>query len=80
MRFSISMGGEDAALTHPPAMQESAGVVHNSRRRNQQFDKEGNPGQVQTYKVPLEALTIFLGQPLTMWNHQEKYPVQEQNN
>jgi hypothetical protein len=60
MRLSSSMGGDAAALTHPPATQDSAGIVHNSRRRNQQFDKEGNPGQVQTYKVPPEALAIFL--------------------
>jgi hypothetical protein len=78
MRLSISRGGDAAALANPPAMQESAGIVHNSRRRNQQFGKEGNHGQVQTHKVPPEALAIFLGQPLTMWNHQEKYPVQEQ--
>jgi hypothetical protein len=60
------MGGEAAALTHYPAMQDSTGIVHNSRRFNQQFDKEGNSGQVQTYKVPPEALVIFLGQPITI--------------
>jgi hypothetical protein len=78
MRLSSSMGWDAAALTHPPATQDSAGIVHNSRHQNQQSGKEGNPGQVQTHKVPPEALAIFLGQPLTMWNHQEKYPVQEQ--
>jgi hypothetical protein len=72
------MGGDASALTHPPATQDSAVLVHNSRRRNQQFGKEGNPGQVQTHKVPPEALAICVGQPLTMWNHQETYPVQEQ--
>jgi hypothetical protein len=74
------MGVEAAALAHPPATQESTGIVHNSRRRNQQFDKEGNSGQVQTYKVPPEALAIFLGQPETMLNNQEKYLMQEQTN
>jgi hypothetical protein len=54
------MGGDAAALTHPPATQDSAEIVHNSRRHNQQFDKEGNPGQVQTYKVPPEALAMFV--------------------
>jgi hypothetical protein len=37
MRFSSSMGGDAAALTHPTATQDSAGIVHNSRRRNKQF-------------------------------------------
>jgi hypothetical protein len=80
MIFSSSMGVEAAALTHPPATQDSTGIVHNSRRCNQQFDKEGDSGQVQTYKVPLEALAVFLGQPETMSNNQEKYTVQEQVN
>jgi hypothetical protein len=74
------MGVEAVALTHPPAMQDSTGIVHNSHRRNQKFDKEGNSGQVQTYNVPPEALAIFLGQPETMLNNQEKYPVQEKTN
>jgi hypothetical protein len=78
MRLSISMGGDAAALAHPPAMQDSAVIVHTSHRYNQQFGKEDNPGQFQTHKVPPEALSIFLGQPLIMWNHQETYPVQEQ--
>jgi hypothetical protein len=80
MRLSSSMGGEAAALTHPPAMKDSTGVFHNSRSRNQQFDKEGNSGQVQTYKDPPEALAIVSGQPVTMLNNQEKYPVQEPTN
>jgi hypothetical protein len=61
MRLSSSMGVEAAALTIPPATQDSIGIIHNSRRHNQQFGKEGNPGQVQTYKVPPEALAIFFG-------------------
>jgi hypothetical protein len=63
MRLSISMGVEAAALTHPPVTQDSTGIVHNSRRCNQQFDTEGDSGQVQTYKVSPEALAIFLGHP-----------------
>jgi hypothetical protein len=31
-------------------------------------------------RVPPEALAIFLGQPVTMWNNPEKYPIQEQTN
>jgi hypothetical protein len=74
------MGVEAAALAHPPATQDSTGIVHNSRRSNQQFDKDGKSGQVQTYKVPPEDLAIFVGQPETMSNNQEKYKVQEQTN
>jgi hypothetical protein len=80
MRLSSSIGVEAAALAHPPATQDSTGIAHNSRRCNQQFDTEGNYGQVQTYKVPSEALAIFVGQPETMSNNQEKYLVQEQMN
>jgi hypothetical protein len=80
MRLSSSMGVEAAALTHPPAMQDSTGIFHNSRLHNQQFDKEGNSGQVKAYKLPPEALAIFLGQPETMSSNQEKYTVQEQTN
>jgi hypothetical protein len=80
MRLSSSMGVEAAALTHTPATQDSTGIVHNSRRCNQQSDLESNFGQVQTYKVPPEALAIFMGQPDTMTNNQEKYSVQEQMN
>jgi hypothetical protein len=69
MILSSSMGGDAAALTHPPATQDSEGIVHISRRRKQKFGKESNPGQKQTLKVPPEALTIFWGQQLTMWNH-----------
>jgi hypothetical protein len=80
MRLLSSMGVEAVAFTHPPTTQDSTGIVHNSRRCNQQFDTESNYGQVQTYKVPPEALAIFLGQPETMKNNQEKYSVQEQTN
>jgi hypothetical protein len=80
MRLSSSMGVEAAALTHPPATQGSTGIVHNSRRCNQQFDTESNFGQVQTYKVPTEALAIFMGQPDTMTDNREKYSVQDQTN
>jgi hypothetical protein len=61
-------------------MQDSTVLVHNSRHHNQKFDKEGNSGQIQRYKVPPEALAIFLGQPETMSNNQEKYTVQEKTN
>jgi hypothetical protein len=78
MRLSSSMGVEAAALTHPPATQDSTGIFHNSRRCNRQSDSESNCGQVQTHKVPPEALAIFMGQPDTMTNNQEKYLVQDQ--
>jgi hypothetical protein len=42
------------------------------------FGEEINPNQEQTFKVSLEALTFFLGQQLTMWNHYDKCPAQEQ--
>jgi hypothetical protein len=78
MRLSSSMGVEAAALTHPPAMQDSKGSVHNSRRCNQQSNLERKFGQVQTHKVPPEALAIFMGQPDTMPNNREKYSLQDQ--
>jgi hypothetical protein len=78
MRLSSSMGVEAAALAHPPATQESTGISHNSRPCNQQSDSESNFGQVQTNNVPPEALAIFMGQPDTMTNNQEKYSVQDQ--
>jgi hypothetical protein len=53
------MGGDAATLTHPFATQDSAGVVHISRRRKQKLGKESNPGQEQTLKVPPEALAFF---------------------
>jgi hypothetical protein len=80
MILPSSMGMEAAALTHPHATQDSTGSVHNSRRCNQQFGTESNFGQVHTYKVPPEALEIFLGQPDTMMNNREKNSVQEQTN
>jgi hypothetical protein len=73
MILSSSMGVEAAALTHPSAMQDSTGIVHNSRRCNQQYDSESNFGQVQTHKVPPGALAICMGQPDTMTNNREKY-------
>jgi hypothetical protein len=78
MRLSSSMGVEAAALTHTPAMQDSTGIFHNSRRCNQQSDLESNFGQVQTHKVPPEAIAIFMGQPDTMTNNREKYSLQDQ--
>jgi hypothetical protein len=78
MRLSSSMGVEAAALTHPPATQDSTETVHNSRRCNQQSDPESNFGQVQTHKAPPEALEIFMGQQDTMTNNREKYPLQAQ--
>jgi hypothetical protein len=67
-----------AALTHPPATQDSTGIVHNSRRCNQQSDSESNFGQVQTHKAPPEALAICMGQQDTMTNSRAKYPLQDQ--
>jgi hypothetical protein len=78
MIFSSSMGGDAATLTHPPATQDTAGVVPISQRRKQKFGRESNPGQEQKLKVPPEALANFFGQQLTMWNHYEKCAVQEQ--
>jgi hypothetical protein len=78
MRFSSRMGVEAAALTHPPATQDSTETVHNSHRCNQQYDPESNFGQVQTHKSLPEALTIFMGQQDTMTNNREKYPLQAQ--
>jgi hypothetical protein len=72
------MGVEAAALTHPPAIQHSTGVFHNSRRCNQQSDSKSNFGLVQTHKAPPEALAIFMGQQDTMMNNREKYPLQDQ--
>jgi hypothetical protein len=78
MRLSSSMGVEAVALTHPPTTQDSTGIVHNIRRCNQQSDLESNFGQVQTHKVPPEALSIFMGQPDNMTNNREKYSVKDQ--
>jgi hypothetical protein len=78
MRLSSSMGVEAVALTHPPATQDSTGIVHNSLRCNQQSDSESSFGQVQTHKVPPEALAIFMGHPDTMKNNREKYALQDQ--
>jgi hypothetical protein len=69
MRLSSSTGVEAAALNHTPAKQDSTGIVHHSRRCNQQCDSESNFGQVQTHKVPPEALAICMGQPDTMMNN-----------
>jgi hypothetical protein len=78
MRLSSSMGVEAAALTHPPATEDSTETVHNSRRCNQQSDPESNFGNVQTHKAPPEALAIFMGQQDTMTNNRVKYPLQDQ--
>jgi hypothetical protein len=78
MRLSSSMGAEAAALTHHPATQDSTGIFHNSRRCNQQYDSENNFGQVQTHRVPQEALSIFMGHKDTMTNNREIYPLQDQ--
>jgi hypothetical protein len=67
-----------AALAHPPATQDSTGIVHNSRRCNIQSDSESNFGQVQRHKAPPEALAIFMDQQDTMTNNREKYPLQDQ--
>jgi hypothetical protein len=72
MRLSSSMGVEAAALTHPPATQNSTETVHNSRRCNQQSDPDRNFGKVQTHKAPPEALAICMGQQDTMVNNREK--------
>jgi hypothetical protein len=78
MRLSGSMGVEAAALAHPPTTQDTTGIFHNSRRCNQQSDLESNVGQVHTYRVPPEALAIYMGQPDTMTNNREKYSLQDQ--
>jgi hypothetical protein len=78
MKLISSMGVEDAAQIHPPAMQDSTETVHNSRRCNQQSDSESNFGKVQTHKAPPEALAIFMGQQDIMTNNREKYPLQDQ--
>jgi hypothetical protein len=78
MRLSSSMGVEAAALTHPPATQDSTETVHNSRHCNQKSDSERNFGQVRTHKAPPEALSIFMSQQDTMTNNREKYPLQDQ--
>jgi hypothetical protein len=78
MRLSRSMAVEAAALTHPPAMHDSTGIVHKSRRCNQQSDSESNFGQIHTHKAPPEALAIFMGQQDTMTNNRENYPLQDQ--
>jgi hypothetical protein len=72
------MGVEAAALTHPAATQDSTGIAHNSRRCNQKSDSESNFGKVQTYKVPPEALAIFMGLPDIMTNNRETYSLQVQ--
>jgi hypothetical protein len=78
MRLSSSMGVEAAALTHPPATQDSSETVHSSRHCNQQSDPESNFGPVQIHKAPPEALAIFMGQQDTMTNNRETYPLQDQ--
>jgi hypothetical protein len=80
MRFSRSMGGDAAALTHPPpTMKDTSGVFHISHRRKQKIGEDSNPNQEQTFKVLPEALTIFLGQQLTMCNRYDNCLAQEKN-
>jgi hypothetical protein len=78
MRVSSIMGVEAAAHTHVPAMQDSRKAVANSRRFNPQSGPKRDFGQVQTHKVPPEALAIFTLQQGTITNEREKYPLQDQ--
>jgi hypothetical protein len=78
MRVSIIMGVEAAAHTHFPATQDSSKAVANSRRCNPQSDPKSDFGQVQTHKVPPEALSLFTFQQGTITNEREKYPLQDQ--
>jgi hypothetical protein len=80
MRLSSSMGVEAAALTHPPAMQDSIEIAHNSRRCNQQSDPESNFGIVKSHNPPPEALSIFMGQQETMMNNIKKISAASSNN
>jgi hypothetical protein len=73
------MGVEAAALTHPPATQDSTETVHNSRRCNQQSDPESNFGKVQTHKAPPEALATFMGQQDTMTKIEKIYAARSNN-
>jgi hypothetical protein len=72
------MDVEAAAHTHLPATQDSRKSVPNSRRCNQQSASKSNFGQVQTYKVPPEALAIFTLQQGTITNERKKYQLQDQ--
>jgi hypothetical protein len=72
------MGVEAAAHTHFPATQDSSKAVTNSRRCNPQSDPNSDFGQVQTDKVPPEALALFTFQQGTIKNEREKYPLQGQ--
>jgi hypothetical protein len=76
MRVSSIMGVDAAAHTHLPATQDSRKAVANSRRCNPQSDPKSDFGQVQTHKVPPEALAIFTLQQGTITNEREKYPLQ----
>jgi hypothetical protein len=78
MRVSIMMGVEAAAHTHFPATQDSSKAVANSRRYNPRSDPKSGFGQVQTHKVPPEALALFTFQQDTITNKREKYPLQDQ--
>jgi hypothetical protein len=60
MGLSRSMGGDTLALTQSPATKDISGVFHISRRRKQKIGEDSNPNQEQTFKVPPEALAIFL--------------------
>jgi hypothetical protein len=78
MRVSSIMGVEAAAHTHLPATQDSRKDVANSRRCNPQSDPKSDFGQVQTHKVPPEALEICTLQQGTITNERETYPLQDQ--
>jgi hypothetical protein len=69
---------EAAAHTHFPATQDSSKAVANSRRCKPQSDTKSDFGQVQTHKVPPDALALFTFQQGTITNDREKYPLQDQ--
>jgi hypothetical protein len=78
MIVSSIMGVEATAHTHLPATQDSRKAVPNSLCCNPQSDPKSNFGQVQTQKVPPEALAIFTLQQGTTTNEREKYSLQDQ--
>jgi hypothetical protein len=77
MRVSSIVGVETAAHTHLPATQDSRKAVSNSRRCNPQSNPNSNFGQLQTHKVPPEALAIFTLQQGTITNEIEQYPLED---
>jgi hypothetical protein len=78
MIVSSFMGVEAAVHTHFPSTQDSSKAVANSHRCNPQSDPKGDFGQVQTHKVPPEALALFTFQQGTITNERENYPLQDQ--